>query len=641
MVTISDVAKYCGVSVATVSHVLNRTRFVEPKTIRLVMDAVEQLGYQPLRSSAAQSVSDSKSIGFVVNRNLLTACGCRSFVRMAENSRWITLASDNEITEYQVNTLKKKYCLDRMLIHSSVQIIYDKKRKSDLQDIILLNQPTPPKETTPQILWMDYPEAVKTALRHLIRCGHQNIRLWVGGLNDYTLEKIIESSIAFTAESGIFLQREHFISFTDPYYTPEDFASSLPCSALICVGTLPMMAFLRYRNMHPLQIPQDLSVVAIDDDNFVRDYLPDFTAVNLDPTVLHPVLVEDVHPAYPDVTSALPVLVIRNSSRFLPHNPQGIPAADPSSMELSYTQSELLRRKKHRIGVLFADGRTVFSQLVQQGLLEYASYNNIEIISVLDAWNSSDRMRLQLDQLWEQSPDLIISIANNHAPMVESFICLAHNSRIPLLLGSNLPSELPDNAYVSCIATNDAEKGRLAAKLLADTMNEKHRERVILINSDDAYYSSLLCDRSFYQTLESEYPEIQVCQQFNGLHPENFSAEFASILARFPDVPGFYIHNASMAMDAERFLQQQGITDRILVTSQINSFVANQMLQQPSTNLIGFCSSPPYQIGRHLATAAAAILLHKPIPKYITVDPVLVVRDNLETCWHQLTLQRL
>ncbi|TIT90979.1 MAG: LacI family DNA-binding transcriptional regulator, partial [Mesorhizobium sp.] len=36
MTTIADVARYAGVSVATVSHVMNRTRHVEPETAERV-----------------------------------------------------------------------------------------------------------------------------------------------------------------------------------------------------------------------------------------------------------------------------------------------------------------------------------------------------------------------------------------------------------------------------------------------------------------------------------------------------------------------------------------------------------------------------------------------------------------------------
>ena len=47
MVTIKDVAKYAGVSVATVSRVLNKKEPLTEKTIKKVEDAIEALGYYP------------------------------------------------------------------------------------------------------------------------------------------------------------------------------------------------------------------------------------------------------------------------------------------------------------------------------------------------------------------------------------------------------------------------------------------------------------------------------------------------------------------------------------------------------------------------------------------------------------------
>lgn len=67
MATIQDVADRAGVSIATVSHVLNNTRFVSEETKAVVLDAIRELNYHP--SAAARSLSSRKTrtIGMVVS----------------------------------------------------------------------------------------------------------------------------------------------------------------------------------------------------------------------------------------------------------------------------------------------------------------------------------------------------------------------------------------------------------------------------------------------------------------------------------------------------------------------------------------------------------------------------------------------
>ena len=86
MATIYDIAKASGVSATTVSHVLNRTRYVSPEVTSRVMDAVEELGYEPLRQrNKSNDMSQVKRgcMGLIIDRQLLTVCGCRSYVRMS------------------------------------------------------------------------------------------------------------------------------------------------------------------------------------------------------------------------------------------------------------------------------------------------------------------------------------------------------------------------------------------------------------------------------------------------------------------------------------------------------------------------------------------------------------------------------
>jgi LacI family transcriptional regulator len=67
MATMADVARSAGVSVATVSHVLNGTRPVLPGTRRAVLDAVDALGYT--RNALARSLvtSRTRSLGLAVS----------------------------------------------------------------------------------------------------------------------------------------------------------------------------------------------------------------------------------------------------------------------------------------------------------------------------------------------------------------------------------------------------------------------------------------------------------------------------------------------------------------------------------------------------------------------------------------------
>ncbi|MFC7011886.1 LacI family DNA-binding transcriptional regulator [Streptomyces viridiviolaceus] len=67
MATMADVARSAGVSVATVSHVLNGTRPVLPHTRQAVLDAVEELGYTPNGLARSLVTSRTRSIGLAVS----------------------------------------------------------------------------------------------------------------------------------------------------------------------------------------------------------------------------------------------------------------------------------------------------------------------------------------------------------------------------------------------------------------------------------------------------------------------------------------------------------------------------------------------------------------------------------------------
>ena len=67
MANMNDVARQAGVSLSTVSHVVNSTRNVEPKTRQRVLDAIAATGYRQDVLARAMRRSRTDSIGLVVS----------------------------------------------------------------------------------------------------------------------------------------------------------------------------------------------------------------------------------------------------------------------------------------------------------------------------------------------------------------------------------------------------------------------------------------------------------------------------------------------------------------------------------------------------------------------------------------------
>jgi LacI family transcriptional regulator len=65
-VTIKDIAKRANVSIASVSYVLNNTRYVSPEKIARIEQAIEELGYTPNLVARSLRQNRTKTIGLII-----------------------------------------------------------------------------------------------------------------------------------------------------------------------------------------------------------------------------------------------------------------------------------------------------------------------------------------------------------------------------------------------------------------------------------------------------------------------------------------------------------------------------------------------------------------------------------------------
>jgi len=65
-VRIKDDAKLSGVSTATASHVINKTRYVSDETKRRVLGAIENVGYTPNIHARSLASGRSRTLGLII-----------------------------------------------------------------------------------------------------------------------------------------------------------------------------------------------------------------------------------------------------------------------------------------------------------------------------------------------------------------------------------------------------------------------------------------------------------------------------------------------------------------------------------------------------------------------------------------------
>ncbi len=122
--TIRDVAKEAGVSVATVSRVLNNSGYVNEDTRKRVMDAIEKLNYKPNAVARSLFKKQSKMIGLIVPdiTNPFFPQLARAVEDVTKQAGYtlVLCNSDNQIDKEQeyIEVLKQKY-IDGFIIVTS------------------------------------------------------------------------------------------------------------------------------------------------------------------------------------------------------------------------------------------------------------------------------------------------------------------------------------------------------------------------------------------------------------------------------------------------------------------------------------------------------------------------------------------
>jgi LacI family transcriptional regulator len=283
-----QVAERAGVSISTVSHVINNTRAVSDDVRRRVLEIIDEMRYVP--SAVARSLKNDKTntIGVLVPNS--------SNPYFAELIRWIEDAAfesgyhiilcnahgDAHKQNVYLRLLMEKRIDGLVLIASGADEEHDLLLRQESVPIIQLERALPGLDT--DLVLAGQEEGAWQATRHLIELGHRAIACVSGPADLPRSRERVGGFLRAMREAGISVQDDDVVhvEFTSAGGHAA-FASLLARprrpSAVFVTSDLMAIGGLCAASSAGVTVPGELSVVGYDDICTARYAIPPLTTI--------------------------------------------------------------------------------------------------------------------------------------------------------------------------------------------------------------------------------------------------------------------------------------------------------------------------------------------------------------------------
>ncbi|MGW2920639.1 LacI family DNA-binding transcriptional regulator [Streptomyces angustmyceticus] len=287
MTTMTDVARRAGVSVATVSHVLNDTRPVRPDTRAAVLRAIEELGYTHNTLARSLVTSRTRSIGLAVSAisnpyftEILQ--GVEAGALEAGYSLLITDPHDDPRHERKVVQLLHERRVDGMIVAPSAE-------PAGLVEYLTRREV--PTVFLDRLVGDDHDQVcaenagpVRQLVGHLAESGHTRIGLVAGLPGLSTTTERVQGYREGLRAAGLPFVPGLLAGGNSEAAGAEDatrhlLAAPEPPTALITANNAMTIGTLRALRDLGLEVPRDIALACFDDFSWADLFTPRLTAI--------------------------------------------------------------------------------------------------------------------------------------------------------------------------------------------------------------------------------------------------------------------------------------------------------------------------------------------------------------------------
>ncbi|ALR14790.1 substrate-binding domain-containing protein [Vibrio natriegens] len=288
MATIKDVAKEAGVSVATVSRVINKSPKASQNSIDAVTQAMSKLGYRPNAAARALVSQSTNTIGVLVSDVSDPFFGTlvKSVDNVArENGKHILIGNGyhNADDERRALDLLANSRCDALVIHakglSDEELIAYAK---EVKGLVLINRHIP--VLAERCISLDNRKGAFLATEYLIRHGHRKIACIASSHDIEDTDERLQGYQSALKEHGIELSKS-YVEYGEPNSDGGEVAmtnlltKSLEITGVVAYNDYMAAGALATLEQNGIDVPQQVSMVGFDDGLIARFVHPGLTTI--------------------------------------------------------------------------------------------------------------------------------------------------------------------------------------------------------------------------------------------------------------------------------------------------------------------------------------------------------------------------
>ena len=361
MATIRDVARHAGVSVATVSRVINGTGGVREQTVLRVQRSIQSLGFEPDFLAQSWRTRVTRTIAAVVSDNTSPHHGI-----MLREAGVVTLAHDYglilcityfdpEIENRYLRMLRLRR-VDGVLLNNVGDCREHVRKFTEAGvPVVLLNRPLDNNGPLVDSVVVDSYHGAFALVEHLICVGHRRIAMaYNQGLHEYHKSERLRGYREALHAHGLAYDESlvHCGNFQSGCVIGDCLQATPRPTALFAAGYGTGLAAMTELRTRGLRIPEDIAFVMYDDVQWGAFMEPPLTLMRNPAEQVGRVAMELLFARLadrnrpPQEVKLQPILVVRHScghtgqvrlvddgQRYIPHNGAGYTTADEGEQE--------------------------------------------------------------------------------------------------------------------------------------------------------------------------------------------------------------------------------------------------------------------------------------------------------------------